>query len=313
MPRRQPAAPPTQLSLFDATKPPSGRGDAPAAVPSQPHPTVPRAQPGGSAPAPASTAPDDAQLLYAHPEADRKIVLGDVVVAYALQRVRRRSIGMVVGPDGLSVRAPRWVGVGDIEAALQDKAKWIRARLVEQRERARRLDASRIRWAEGAVLPYLGDSVILVLDTRITGAALCADAQTLPGVPRLTLHLGLPQTATATQIRDAAQSWLQKQARGVFEARVEHFSQALGVQVKRLRLSSAQTRWGSASADGGIRLNWRLIHFALPTIDYVVVHELAHLRHMDHSPRFWDVVRSVIPDLEARKAQLKDPVVPLGD
>ena len=252
-------------------------------------------------------------MLYAHPEADRKIVLGDVVVAYALQRVRRRSIGMVVGPDGLSVRAPRWVGLGDIEAALLEKAKWIRARLVEQRERARRLEATRIRWADGTALPYLGDTVILVLDTRITGAQLRTEAQALPGVPRLTLHLGLPHTATPAQIRDAAQSWLQKQARRVFEERVAHFASALAVRVKRLSLSSAQTRWGSASADGCIRLNWRLIHFALPIIDYVVVHELAHLRHMDHSPRFWDVVRSVIPDLEARKAQLKDPVVPLGD
>ena len=73
----------------------------------------------------------------------------------------------------------------------------------------------------------------------------------------------------------------------------------------RLALSSAQTRWGSASADGAIRLHWRLVHFALPTIDYVVAHELAHLRHMDHSPRFWDVVRSVVPDYEEARARLR--------
>ena len=93
MPRPSPAVTPTQLSLFDATKPSAVRGDAPISAQAQPHPPTTHAQPGGSAPAAAPPAQDDAQLLYAHPEADRKIVLGDVVVAYALQRVRRRSIG----------------------------------------------------------------------------------------------------------------------------------------------------------------------------------------------------------------------------
>jgi len=109
------------------------------------------------------------------------------------------------------------------------------------------------------------------------------------------------------------QSWLQRQARRVFDERCRHFAQQLGVRVTRLALSSAQTRWGSASVDGSIRLNWRLIHFALPTIDYVVAHELAHLRHMDHSPRFWDVVRSVVPDYEQRRGGLKDEVLPVFD
>jgi predicted metal-dependent hydrolase len=138
-----------------------------------------------------------------------------------------------------------------------------------------------------------------------------AAGDTLPGVARLTLHVGLPHTADAGQIRDAVQSWLQRQARRVFEERCRHFAAQLGVRVTRLSLSSAQTRWGSASADGSIRLNWRLIHFALPTIDYVVAHELAHLRHMDHSPRFWDVVRSVVPDYEQLRGGLKDETLPV--
>ena len=95
----------------------------------------------------------------------------------------------------------------------------------------------------------------------------------------------------------------------MFEERCRHFAQQLGVRYTRLALSSAQTRWGSASADGSIRLNWRLIHFSMPTIDYVVAHELAHLRHMDHSPRFWDVVRSLVPDYEQRRQRLRDDVL----
>jgi predicted metal-dependent hydrolase len=83
--------------------------------------------------------------------------------------------------------------------------------------------------------------------------------------------------------------------------------------MNRLTLSSASTRWGSASADGSIRLNWRLVHFGLPVIDYVVTHELAHLREMNHSAAFWDVVRSALPGYERALATLREqPLPPLA-
>ena len=127
------------------------------------------------------------------------------------------------------------------------------------------------------------------------------------------LRLALAGNAGSTQVRDAAQAWLMRQARRIFTERLDHFAPRLGVRWNKLSLSNAATRWGSASIDGSVRLNWRLIHFALPTIDYVVAHELAHLRHMDHSPRFWDVVRSVLPDYEQARGSLKDGLVPLLD
>jgi hypothetical protein len=155
--------------------------------------------------------------------------------------------------------------------------------------------------------------VILLLDARVSGVQLNSDGQALPGVPRLTLHVGLPQTASQAQIREAVQSWMQRQARRLFEERCQHFAPQLGVRVRRLSLSSAATRWGSASADGSVRLNWRLIHFTLPVIDYVVTHELAHLREMNHSAAFWDVVRSVLPDYEHRRGALRAEVLPAFD
>ena len=101
-----------------------------------------------------------------------------------------------------------------------------------------------------------------------------------------------------------------RQASRVFTERMEHYAPLLGVHWKKLSLSSASTRWGTASADGGIRLNWRLIHFRLPVIDYVVAHELSHLRVMDHSPRFWDTVASVVPDYQVLRSQLRDDALP---
>lgn len=263
--------------------------------------------------------------IFRHPQADREIGLNEYVVAYALRRAKRRSIGFMVGPEGLSVNAPKWVGVGDIEAALREKSTWILRKLREQQERAQRLQAAKVDWRDGTSIPYLGEQVVVVLDPRAgvsdEGAVLDTASgcgpdglqSPLAGVPRLTLHIGLPHTATPAQIRDAVQSWLQRQAKRIFAERCHHFAAQLGVRFTRLSLSSAQTRWGSASADGSIRLNWRLIHFAMTTIDYVVTHELAHLREMNHSPRFWDVVRSVMPDYEKVRGTLKDDVVPVFD
>ena len=245
--------------------------------------------------------------ILRHPNAQRELRLGVHRVAYELRRGRRRSIGFVVGSDGLSVSAPRWVNVGQIESALREKTEWILRKLAEQQERTQRLLASRVDWRDGASIPFLGAPVIVTLDAYASGSVLQASL----GAPRLVI--GLPRGATREQIRDAVQGWLKRQARRVFEERCAHFASRLGVTVTRLALSSARTRWGSANADGSIRLHWRLVHFALPIIDYVVAHELAHLRHMDHSPRFWDVVRSVVPDYEAARANLSDDSLPVLD
>jgi predicted metal-dependent hydrolase len=243
-----------------------------------------------------------AEPTFAHPRANRQALLEGQAVGYEFRRARRKSIGFSISADGLVVSAPRWVQMGEVESAVQEKSRWILAKLREQGERARRLAAQRIDWRDGTSLPFLGQMLTVALDARAPGCELLADDKTL--------RVGLPRAATPEQIRDAVQVWLQRQAKRVFKERSDHFAALLGVRFTKLSLSSATTRWGSAGADGAIRLHWRLVHFAMPTIDYVVAHELAHLRVMDHSPRFWDVVRSVIPDVERMRESLRDDALP---
>ena len=288
---------PGQLSLFD--------GDESPAVPQAPR--IAAASP------PATSSQIATPSLLQHPRAQREIVLQGHCVAYEFRVARRRSIGFSVGLDGLSVRAPRWVRRADVEAALHERGDWILAKLAEQQQRSQRLEAARVQWREGASLPFLGEPVVLVIDPRVAGVVLDAEAQGLPGVPRRVLRVGLPHDARAEQLREAVQGWLQRQARRLFEERCTHFAPRLNVRVKRLSLSSAATRWGSASSDGSIWLHWRLIHFTLPVIDYVVAHELAHLREMNHSRAFWDVVRSVVPDYQRARRVLDDQPVPVLD
>ena len=254
---------------------------------------------------------------FAHPRATREARVGDSVVAYEFKRGKRKTIGFSVGAEGLTVSAPRWVPLFEIDKAVQEKSSWILKKLGESRERHEKIESSRIAWKDGTLVPFLGEQVIVVIDPRHAyasskdgSAQLHTDAEALPGVPKLTLHIGLPQDASPERIRDAVQAWLMRQAKRIFEERLNHFAPQLGVQWKKMSLSNAGTRWGSATSDGFIRLNWRLVHFRMSVIDYVVVHELSHLRVMDHSPRFWSTVESIMPDYAARKGLLKDDSIP---
>ena len=255
---------------------------------------------------------------FSHPRASRHIALATCDVAYAFRRAKRRTIGMVIGPDGLEVRAPRWVTLGEVESTLHEKADWIVRKLVEMQEQQRRLGEARIQWRDGVVLPYLGASLQVVLDSsaalKKNSAQLETSGNEDPKAKTLyVIRIGLPTNASPEQIRDATQAWLMRRAKELFAERLNHFAPQLGVAWKRLSLSSASTRWGTASADGAIRLNWRLIHHKLDVIDYVVAHELSHLRVMDHSPQFWDTVKSVMPDYPARRRVLRDePLAPWG-
>jgi predicted metal-dependent hydrolase len=267
-----------QLSLFDAEPEPS--------------PAAPVVTPGVVEPSPR---PAGSSL--------RELRLDGQPVAYTLRRARRRSIGFSVSAEGLAVAAPRWVTIAEIERALQAKAGWILRKLVEQREREQRLQAAAVVWGDGCRLPYLGESLTVRLAPELRAATHFDE-------PARHLHLALPHAADAEQLRAMVQTWLQRQARGHFEQRCRHFAAALDVRYTRLSLSSARTRWGSASASGAIRLNWRLIHFSPEVIDYVVAHELAHLREMNHSARFWAVVGSVLPDYEQARSQLRAELLP---
>lgn len=233
----------------------------------------------------------------------RTLLVGAQAWHYRLKRAKRRSIGLFVDEEGLLIVAPRWVSIADIESAIRARRDWIEKKRNEMAERQKLITARRIEWREGGMLPFLGETLTLRLKREVVSPML--DAQSGE------LHLPLLSEDVPTKLRELVQGWCQRQALRIFHARVLHFAQALGVAVKQVRLSSATSRWGMANANGSILLNWRLIHFPAPVIDYVVAHEVAHLREMNHSPRFWKLVESVYPDHRQARDFLRREVVAL--
>ena len=245
-----------------------------------------------------------------HPQASQHTHLQGHGVAYELLRSRRRTMTFSVSPTGLSVRAPFGMAQPSIEAAIQEKARWIVSKLGGMQQREERMAALKMDWQAGAQLAYLGGTLQVCVNPLARQSTHEVLMSSNEAGEKWVLTLALPETASEKKIRDATKKWLVQQAMAHYTARMNHFAPLLGVRWRTMTLTNANTRWGSAKADGSIRLHWRLIHFRSSIIDYVVVHELSHLRVMDHSPRFWDTVRTIVPDYETLRGQLKDEAMP---
>ncbi len=260
-------------------------------------------------------------------------------IGFSLKRSARRSIGLSVRAGALLVSAPKWATLAQIDAALQQHADWICSKLDQARHAQALLGAAAAvsRWHDGAPIAYHGRQLRLRLDpvAGVPGsmqlvdaglAAACepvlrelAPASTGPSIDMATdttaepvglLCVALPADAPAAAIRAAVRQFLWARAQTHCVERLDHFAAPMGVRWHKLTVSNAATRWGSASANGSIRLHWRLIQLAPELLDYVVVHELAHLRQMNHSPRFWAVVADVLPDYLTLRKRLKALTLP---
>jgi predicted metal-dependent hydrolase len=223
----------------------------------------------------------------------RYIQLGSEIVGYRFRRARRRSIGIVIGDDGLRVAAPGHTPIAEVEAFIREKARWVLQKLSEWRAAPR---PPVVNWSDGTTIALLGEPVIIEL---------------LPGRRDIGLQdgrlgIGLAPRGDPAALRKRGIAWLKDRARALLGERLAHYAASLGVPTPVLTLSNARTQWGVCRKDGHVRLNWRLIHLPLCLIDYVVAHELAHLREMNHSARFWTVVGGIYPDYEAARRELRD-------
>jgi predicted metal-dependent hydrolase len=214
----------------------------------------------------------------------RQVQLAGGVLGYRLVRARRRTIGLMVEPEGVQVRAPRHATLTDIEGFIREKEHWIRKRLAAPRRVP-------FVWQAGARLPWLGRTVTLTLRHGEAGAWLSEGE----------LEFGL---ADGVSLRERALGWIRGRALEFFCDRVAKLSGPHGLRVSSVGLSDAQTRWGSCGGNGRILLNWRLMLLPPHLIDYVAAHELAHLRELNHSPRFWNIVASLYPDHRSARREL---------
>jgi len=212
------------------------------------------------------------------------------MIDYTLTRSNRKTAAIYVRDGFVTVRAPLKMPKRDIDRFVASKEKWITDKLAELRVQLEQREAFTLNY--GDALLYRGK-----------GYAIAARSGNRVGFDGAVFYM--PPELAPEQIKAACVQIYRMLAKRDLTGKVLDFAKQMGVMPSDVKVNGAKTHWGSCSGKKSINFSWRLIQAADDVIDYVVVHELAHLTEMNHSARFWAIVEGVLPDYKVRKAQLK--------
>jgi len=220
---------------------------------------------------------------------------GNGFIAEVIRTRRVKSADIRVEDGAVSVVVPRELSIERVEALLNDKRQWIRQKVLLHQEA---LPVSIKEYVSGESFSYLGRNYRLRLEKGSYAPVKLYQGR---------LVVTLPDGNTEPHmVRNALVSWYKKQARKRFKDKVKRFAPIIGVEPAEVDVKTFKARWGSCSAKGKLDFNWKVLLAPNRIVDYVVVHELCHIKQHDHSPKFWKEVERVMPDYKDCKRWLKE-------
>ena len=226
-----------------------------------------------------------------------KITIEGQAISYVVKRSPRARYARleVSNGKGLTVVIPKSYELAQVPEFIKEKRRWILDKLAKCDET--RLPSAQKELKSGDVVPYLGQNVEVVtqIDHRKT------DSVYLDG-NRLMVSLG----SKGSRLSSLLECWYRQKAEELFRDKVGRLCSTLGVNYSRLSIRGAKTRWGSCSHKGNLNFNWKLMMVPESVIDYVIIHELAHLKEMNHSGKFWNLVAEQCPQWRKHRKWLKD-------
>jgi len=219
-------------------------------------------------------------------------------ITYTVVKTKRKTIGIIVDKNGeVKVHAPFCVTEKQICKIVQKKADWIIKKVYEVIERNSNLVYRQ--FVSGEKFLYLGKEYTLEIVEKDLSKP---EVLILEDTMAVYISKGLYAESRKQTIKEALVKWYRQRFAEIVKNRIEKYSLQLKVAPCKVVIKDQKTRWGSCSKKGNINLNWRLIMAPIDIIDYVVVHELCHLKVMNHSKDFWNLVESILPNYhESRK------------
>lgn len=249
------------------------------------------------------------------------------IIRYTIRRsARRRTVGITIDVQGVRVAAPKRMPLEQVIALVNTKARWIADKYTQFKSRLE----PRKRFVSGEEFLYLGRRVSLQIQSEglsprpkrgrhKSGSSIQPELFDFNFLPRTRLKaavalkgnvLHVQADASSRQstkeVREILEEWYKARAEEVITRRVRHYADQLGWPMPKVLIRNQKKRWGSCNAKGELRFNWRLVMLPLPVLDYVVVHEMAHLKVLNHSPRFWALVEQIMPNYKARHQALHE-------
>jgi len=211
---------------------------------------------------------------------------------------RRRSISIEIRRAQVVVRAPMGAAQSLLLDFLRQKAAWVRAKISEQQQTLAIQPEPRC-YAQGSQLPFMDEVLTLVLGRGPRAAIARVDHH---------LHLILSprsRLSDEAQIRQLLSRWYQQQALNILTRKTAQLTAAMGLVCTQVSIKATRSKWGHCTSRGAIQYNWQILLAPEPIVDYLVAHEVSHLRHHNHSADFWALVASVCPTFKADRAWLK--------
>ncbi|MFW5856142.1 MAG: M48 family metallopeptidase [Bacillota bacterium] len=227
------------------------------------------------------------------------ITLGDTVINYEIVRSDRKTMGIIVDPDqGVIIRSPKNVTREKIEEVVKKKSSWLLQKLdkVEEIEPA----PSPLEFMSGEKLMYLGRRYRLKVKEHDKRQV---EVKFYQG--KFIVKEPAELKDRREVIREKVIAWYRRRADQKIKERVEKYQGRIGVEPSRVKIKKQKKRWGSCSSKGNLNFNWKLIMAPMSIVDYIVVHELVHLKYSNHSRDFWQTVEAVIDDYKQRQEWLR--------
>jgi predicted metal-dependent hydrolase len=222
--------------------------------------------------------------------------MNGTAMPYVLRRSSRsRYLRLEIVPGvGLVVTAPRHAGPAFIESFIEQKQDWIRRKMDVYLAAVKAVPRE---IKDGATTEYLGKELTIKVENN-------------PGKPAMVRldknRLVINKDHSAEELKTMIEGWYKFQVNVIFKDRLEFWSREMKIEFCSYKTRGQRTRWGSCSRNGHLSFNWKLVKTPAEIIDYVIIHELAHLKQMNHSPRFWALVEKYCPDFKIRRKWLHD-------
>ncbi len=228
--------------------------------------------------------------------------ISNKTLEYTIVRSDRKTIGLEVSHDkGLLIRVPKRVSQKKIKEVIREKNRWITRKLEEVKKIKPTPDP--LEFVTGEKIPYLGKYYKII----VKAVQNCKKPEVVFDFDNflITINCDLKKEERRQIIKNALEAWYKKQAWLVINDRINIFKEKIPREPVRVRIKKQKKRWGSCSSKGNLNFNWKLIMAPMSIIDYLVVHELVHLVHPNHSKEYWNLVELTIPDYQDSKQWLK--------